>query len=132
LYTCSYEAIQWIKPQALTQWNLKLGENHMPNFSFTYYTDPTLNFEGSGDGNTQREKFQAWFKGLGDIVVIPNTPFGVPKTVSADGVLDNARVNRLTGFCIVKAESIDKAIEMAKGCPFLEIGTLDVAEVFEM
>jgi hypothetical protein len=27
---------------------------------------------------------------------------------------------------------MDAALEMAKGCPFLEFGTVDVAEVMEM
>jgi hypothetical protein len=32
----------------------------------------------------------------------------------------------------VKAESIDAAVEIAKGCPHLEIGTIEVAEVKQM
>jgi hypothetical protein len=32
----------------------------------------------------------------------------------------------------VKADSMDAALEMAKGCPHLEHGTIEVAEVKEM
>jgi hypothetical protein len=32
----------------------------------------------------------------------------------------------------MKADSMDAALEMAKGCPQLEIGTIEVAEVMEM
>ena len=38
----------------------------------------------------------------------------------------------MTGFSVVKADSMDAALEMAKGCPFLDIGTLEVAEMKEM
>jgi len=54
------------------------------------------------------------------------------KTVSSDGVSADGGSNPLLGFSIVKADSIDAALGMAKGCPFLEFGTLEVAEVKEM
>ena len=36
------------------------------------------------------------------------------------------------GYSIVKADSMDAAVELAKGCPYLEMGTIEVAEVKEM
>jgi hypothetical protein len=36
------------------------------------------------------------------------------------------------GFSVVKADSMDVALEIAKGCPHLEIGTIEVAEMREM
>jgi hypothetical protein len=38
----------------------------------------------------------------------------------------------LIGFSIVKVDSMDAALEMAKVCPYLEIGTIEVAEMMEM
>ncbi len=38
----------------------------------------------------------------------------------------------MMGFSVVKADSMDAALEMAKGCPFLEMGTVEVAEMMEM
>jgi hypothetical protein len=32
----------------------------------------------------------------------------------------------------VEADSMDAALEMAKACPFLEFGTIEVAEVKQM
>ena len=78
------------------------------------------------------EKWKAWIGSLGDAVVNPGTPLGKSKMVSPDGVLDDSGPNALTGYSIVKADSMDVALEMAKGCPFLDIGTLEVAEVMEM
>jgi hypothetical protein len=62
----------------------------------------------------------------------PGTPLGLPKTVSTDGVSENGGSNRLTGFSVIEADNMDAALEIAKACPFLEMGTIDVAEVFEM
>ena len=52
---------------------------------------------------------------------------GLP--MSAGGVTDGGG---LTGFSVVKADNLEAALEMAKACPFLEIGTLQVAEMMEM
>ena len=38
----------------------------------------------------------------------------------------------LTGFSIVKDDNMDAAVEMAKACPYLEMGNVEVAEVMEM
>ncbi len=78
-------------------------------------------------------KWKAWVGGLGDAVVNPGTPLGKSRIVSSDGVSDDGGSNPLNGFSIVKADSMDAALEMAKGCPFLGIGgTIEVAEVMEM
>ncbi len=77
-------------------------------------------------------KWKAWIGGLGDAVVNPGTPLGKSKIVSSAGVSDDSGSNSLTGFSIVKADSMDAALEMAKECPFLDIGTLEVAEVMKM
>ena len=77
-------------------------------------------------------KWRAWIGGLGDAMVNPGTPLRKSKTVSSGGVSDYAGSNRLTGFSIVKAEGMDAALEMAKGCPHLEHGTVEVAEAMAM
>ena len=84
------------------------------------------------DGARQKESWQAWLGGLGDAVVNPGTPMGKSRTVSADGVSDDGGPNPLTGYTIVRADSMEAALEMAKECPFLEMGTLEVAELMEM
>ena len=84
------------------------------------------------DGARQKENWKAWLGGLGDAVVNPGTPMGKSRTVSADGVSDDGGPNPLTGYTIVKADSMKAALEMAKECPFLEMGTLEVAELMEM
>ena len=74
----------------------------------------------------------AWVGGIGDALVNPGTPLGKPNTVGFGGVSDDSGSNRLTGFSIVRADSMDAALEMVMGCPYLEYGTVDVAEVMEI
>ncbi len=103
----------------------------MPNYVLAYHGGKTP--ESPEEGAEQMAKWNAWVGGLGDAVVNPGTPLGKPKTVSSGGVSDDGGSNPLLGFSIVKADSMDAALEMAKACPTLEIGgTIEVAEVMEM
>ena len=89
--------------------------------------------ENPEEGAKHMAKWKAWVGGLGDAVVNPGTPLGKSKIVSSSGVSDDGGPNAMSGFSIVKADNMDAALEMAKGCPFLELGgTLEVAEVMEM
>jgi len=102
----------------------------MPAYAFAYHGEPR--FESAERCARHMAKWEAWIRSLGDALVNPGTPLGEPKTVRPDGVSDGDRSNRLTGFSIVRADSMDAALEMARGCPHLEHGTVDVAEVMEM
>ena len=88
--------------------------------------------ESPEEGAKHMAKFEAWVGGLGDAVVNPGHPLGKSKTVSSSGVSDDGTLNPLVGFSIVKADSMDAALEMAKECPHLEIGTVEVVEMMEM
>ena len=102
----------------------------MSNYVFAYHGGKKP--ESPEEGTKLMVKWKAWVGGLGDAVVNPGTPLGKSKTVSSAGVSDHRGPDRLTGFSIVKADNMDAALEMAKECPFLEIGTIEVAEVMEM
>ncbi len=88
--------------------------------------------ESPEEGAKHMAKWKAWIDGLGDAVVNPGTPLGMSKTVSSGGVSDDGGSNPLSGFSIVEADSMDAALEMAKASPFLEFGTIEVAEVKQM
>ena len=102
----------------------------MPEYIIAYHGGKEP--ESPEEGAKGMEKWQAWVGGLGDAIVNPGTPLGMNKTVTPDGVSDEDGPNRLTGYSIVKADNMDAALEMAKACPFLEMGTLEVAEVMQM
>jgi hypothetical protein len=69
--------------------------------------------------------------GLGDAVVDPGMPLGAGKLISAAGVTDRG-ADLLTGFSIISAESMEVVLELARQCPHLDHGTIEVAEVMEM
>ena len=92
----------------------------MPNYVLAYHG-------GNMPENPEehKAKCKAWIRDLGNAVINPGTPMGISKTVSSSDVSDDGG---LLGFSIVKAESMEAAIEITKGCPHLEIGTVEVAE----
>ena len=102
----------------------------MSNYIFAYHGGKQV--ARSEEGAKLMAKWKAWVGGLGDAMVNPGTPLGKSKTVSSTGVTDDGGTSPLDGYSIVKAESIDAAVEIAKGCPHLEIGTIEVAEAKEM
>jgi hypothetical protein len=102
----------------------------MPNYIIAYLGGKQP--ENPEEGREGRQKFMDWISDLGDAVVNPGTPLGMSKIISAGKVTDNHSENRLTGFSIVKADTMDAALDIAKRCPFLDIGAIEVAEVKEM
>ena len=99
----------------------------MSNYVFAYHGEKAL--EGSEDGAKYNAKWKAWVYSLGRVMVNPGSPLGRSKTISSRGISDNGGSNILLGFSIVKADSMDAALEMARRCPHLEHGTIEVAEV---
>ena len=88
----------------------------MKNYVLIYYN------KGMREG-ISTEDFKAewgkWFGGLGDKLVDAGNPFNADgKAVEKSGVttIENWAS---TGYSIVKASSMDEAVEMAKGCPVL-------------
>ncbi len=89
--------------------------------------------ESPEEGAKHMAKWKAWVDGLGDAAVNPGTPLGKSRIVSSSGVSDDGGSNPMSGFSVVKADSMDAALEMAKECPHVELGgTLEVAEMMEM
>jgi hypothetical protein len=119
------------KPVRLKSGNRETGDNLLSNYIIAYHGGRKP--ENPEEGTKHMAKWKAWVGGLGDAVVNPGTPLGKSKIVSSSGVSDDGGPNAMSGFSIVKADNMDAALEMAKGCPFLELGgTLEVAEVMEM
>jgi hypothetical protein len=70
------------------------------------------------------QAWDAWFHTLGGALVDGGNPFtGAAKTISTDGnVSDGAGGSRASGYSVIKADSIDAATRLAKGCPVLQGG----------
>ena len=84
-------------------------------------------------GAAQMEKWKAWLGALGEAVVNPGTPLGNSTMIDPAGDVSAPQGAAISGFSVVSADTQDAAIDMAKKCPFLEIGgSLEVAEMMQM
>ena len=97
-----------------------------------------LAYHGGGMPETEeaRAKVMAawgqWFGTLGPALVDGGNPVGRTSTISPSGsVSEGGGANPVAGYSIIKADSMDAAVQMAKGCPLLESGgSIEVAETF--
>jgi hypothetical protein len=88
----------------------------MKNFVFVYYNGgdmPDMPMEEI------KKAWMQWFEKLGDKLVDAGNPFNDGgKAVEQSGVttIEN---HPASGYTIVKADNMDEAVELAKGCPIL-------------
>ena len=68
--------------------------------------------------------WEGWFGSLGSALVDPGNPFTpMAKRIAGDGRVSDGPVGTpATGYTILKADSLDAAVGMAKGCPVLQGG----------
>ena len=85
------------------------------------------------EGKQHFTKYKEWLATLGDSIVSPANPFKNTHTIYPNGEIVAASISAMSGYTIVEAETIEAAIEMAKTCPFLDIGgSLEVSEIMPM
>lgn len=102
----------------------------MPNYIIGYH--------GGGqpsspeEGEKVMKAWMTWFETIGPNVVDGGNPVGASKTIAANGsVSDGGGANPLTGYSVLKADNLDAAVALAKGCPILASGgSVEVAETF--
>ncbi|SMO68769.1 YciI family protein [Ruegeria faecimaris] len=104
----------------------------MPQFLFVYHGGTTPS--DPAEVEATMAAWGAWFQNMGPSLEIPGNPVGQSYTVSSGGVVDNGGANPVSGFTVIKADSIDAANEMAKGCPMVVngSGSVEVAEIHEI
>ena len=98
-----------------------------------------LIYSGGGMPATEAERAAAmqawgnWFGKLGAAVVDAGNPFAqAAKSIAGDGRVSEAPVGTpATGYSILKADSLDAAVALAKDCPVLREGAqISVYETF--
>ncbi len=103
----------------------------MPQFAITYLggNQPS----SPEEGKQHMAKYMEWISSLGDSAVSPMNPFKSTQTVNPDGNATAGSSTKMSGYTIIKADSMDAALSIAKSCPFLEIGgTMEVSELMQM
>jgi len=95
-----------------------LGGNHP--------TDPV-------EANKHMDQYMQWLASLGESVVVPMIPLKDTTTVRSTGEVKEGGASAMSGFTILKADSLEAAISIAQSCPFLAIGgSLEVSELMQM
>ncbi|MBA3662559.1 MAG: hypothetical protein H0W64_12630 [Gammaproteobacteria bacterium] len=83
-------------------------------------------------------ELQAWGAYMGGLSQKGQLSSGLPlvtggKTVSATAANDETSKKEISGYLIVKAETLDEAAEIAKGCPHIaNEGNIEVREIAPM
>jgi hypothetical protein len=101
----------------------------MPTFLLAYH--------GGRMAETDDEQEQvmndwiAWFGAVGEAMKDPGMPVIRARTIGDDGeISDGGGDNPVSGYSVLEADSLDAAVEAAKGCPVLKSGgSIEVAEV---
>ena len=81
------------------------------------------------------QAWMSWFGQLGSALVDGGNPTsGKAKTIASNGtVTDGSELGMASGYSVIKADSLDEAVSMAKGCPVLQGGaSLVVLETFNV
>ncbi len=85
------------------------------------------------EGKQHFARYKAWLASLGEAAVSPANPIRNTSTVKPDGSVSAGSTTAMSGFTIIEADSMDAALEIARACPFLEVGgSLEVSELMSM
>ena len=104
----------------------------MANYVFAYSGGNGVSAD-QAERDAQMAKWGQWLGELGPAVVDVGAPTGTAKTVGNGGSVSDGGSRGLTGYSIVSAQSLDSAVELAKGCPVLDVGgAVDVYEAVAM
>ncbi len=89
--------------------------------------------EGEAAQKAVVEAWMSWINTLGDRLVNQGNPFTpMVKSITHLGQVGNGPIGSMvTGFSIIKANSLDEATNLARGCPVLKDGAdISVYETF--
>lgn len=100
----------------------------MANFLLTYHGGSMP--ETKEDQDRVMQAWTDWFGTLGEALVDGGNPISQTKAISPDGSVMDA-TSAPTGYTIIKADDLDRAVALSKGCPVLAGGAVVlVSETF--
>ena len=103
----------------------------MANF-LLLYTGASMP-EGPAEQEAVMQAWNAWFGKIGSNLVDGGNPFTpMAKSISSNGTVSNGPVGELaSGYSIIKADSLDAAVAVARRCPVTQGGSkITVYETF--
>lgn len=100
----------------------------MKNYVYVYYNNGDM---GDLPMDKVKEAWMAWFGELGDKLVDGGNPFNDGGQAVEKDQVTTIENYPASGYSIVKANSMDDAVEMAKGCPMLDHSAKGAVRVYE-
>jgi hypothetical protein len=100
----------------------------MANFVLVYHGGKMP--ESPEEGAQVMQAWTDWFAKIGDALVDGGNPASRTRTIAANGSVSDDPAGP-SGYSIIKADSLDAAVAIAKGCPVLAGGSsIQVVETF--
>lgn len=66
------------------------------------------------------DAWSKWFESIGEKIVDPGSPLGPGREISRSGTKDlPPGLESLTGYTIIRADSMEEAEKVAKNCPMI-------------
>jgi hypothetical protein len=100
-----------------------------------------LVYHGGGSPESKEEQAKVmqawtdWYTELGPAVVDGGNPASQSRSLAGDGSISDAGSDPVSGYSIIKADSIDQALAHARGCPIFlgpRPARIEVVETFEI
>jgi hypothetical protein len=102
----------------------------MANYLLVYHGGSQPEDEAAG--KAVMDAWMGWFGRLGSAVVDGGNPTSQTKVISSDGSVADGGPQSPTGYSVLRAESLDEAVALAKGCPHLAAGGMvEVSETID-
>ncbi|RMH13710.1 MAG: hypothetical protein D6698_13715 [Gammaproteobacteria bacterium] len=80
-----------------------------------------------------KQAYMEWLQDLGEAAISQMNPVRNVHTIESDGQVQTKSVTGMSGYTLIKADSIEVAMGIAQSCPYLQVGgTLEVAELIPM
>src|SRR5947209_7533173 len=101
----------------------------MANYLLAYHGGGGMS-KNEDERNQLMAQWGKWFQDLATSLVDGRYPVMRAKTVASKGsVSEGGGQNPVSGYSLIKADSLDAAVKLAQGCPVLSGGgSIEVAE----
>ena len=101
----------------------------MPTFVLTF--EDARQPSSPEAGQQHMSDYKNWLAGLGDRLVMPQRAFRQTRVVTDQSVRD-AEKGGIMGFLMIEVENMEADLAVAQQCPFLDLGTMRVAETMDV
>ncbi len=89
--------------------------------------------EGEAAQAAVMERWGQWYARLGAAVADPGNPTFRSRSIDPSGTVGPEGASTISGYTILTADTLDAAVELARGCPVLSSGaSIEVVEAPDM